>query len=92
MKGKTTLKTAALMALGLAAIAPGPINIKAQNGQTINSRVKEQMVKPVKTVRQIVMEDAGGLQVIGYDPGIPPKVYGQNYVRRGTHKRTNKKR
>lgn len=24
-----------------------------------------------------------------YNPGIPPKIYGMNYVKRGTHKRTN---
>ncbi|KQT17417.1 hypothetical protein ASG31_08380 [Chryseobacterium sp. Leaf404] len=24
-----------------------------------------------------------------FDPGIPPKFYGMNFVKRGTHKRTN---
>ncbi len=90
MKG--SLKTLATLALGLAAMSPTTETVKAQNGQTISVRGKEQIKQPVRSARQIVREDAGGLEVIGYNPGIPPKIYGQHYVRKGTHKRTNKKK
>lgn len=89
MKGNV-LKNVALMALGMAAITPGVENVKVQQGVVHQARQKEAIKQPVKSMRQYVKEDAGGYQVISHDNGIPPHIYGQHYVRRGTHKRTNK--
>lgn len=86
------LATAALALAGLATTAPAP-GITVQDGpvQTTQKANKDQAVKPVKSARQYVREDAGGMQVMSYGVGIPPHIYGQYYVRRGTHKRTNKR-
>lgn len=84
------LKNLAIAALGLAAIAPVNQTAKSERGISISQKQKEGVVKPVKSARQIVREDAGGLQVMSYRPGIPPHIYGAHYVRRGTHKKTNK--
>ena len=47
---------------------------------------------PVKETR--VMKDVkgvvGGQEFLGLNVGIPPHIYGMHYVRKGTHKRTNK--
>lgn len=76
--------------LGLAAIAPNAQFAKAETGISIQKQ-KEGIVKPVRSARKIIREDAGGLNVIGYNPGIPPPIYGAYHVRKGTHKKTNKK-
>jgi hypothetical protein len=78
-------------ALAMAAISPNVQSVKAPTNQgvTANAKQKEGIVKPIKSARQIVMQDAGGFQVMGYNPGIPPHIYGAYHVRRGTHKRTN---
>ena len=78
-------------ALAMAAISPNvqmPTQ-QAQAGVTITAKQKEGVVKPVKSAKQIIMEDAGGFQVIGHNPGISPEMYGTYHVRRGTHKRSN---
>lgn len=90
------LKKFATAALALAAIGMGAPTQHADILETSNSRQVNQpvqkngIVQAVKSARQIIREDAGGLQVLSYKPGIPPHIYGANYVRRGTHKRTNK--
>ena len=89
MKGGT-LKNIALATLALAGIVPGFETVKSQQGQVQQARQKEAINQINKTARQYVREYAGGLNVISYNYGIPLHIYGQYYVRRGTHKRTNK--
>lgn len=57
-----------------------------QNKQSDKVPIKQAAQSDSKIIKRMPMF---GLNTI-MDGGIPPKVYGQNYVRRGTHKRTNK--
>lgn len=90
------LKKFATAALALAAIGMGAPTQQADRLETSNSRQVNQpvqkngIVQSIKSASQIVREDAGGLQVYSCLSGIPPHIYGAQYVRRGTHKRTNK--
>lgn len=85
------MKKLALAAMAIAAIAPGAQQVKAEQGTTQSVRQKEAVKQPVISSRQYVRQNAGGFNVIGHDAGIPPHIYGTYHVRRGTHKRTNKK-
>ena len=86
--GKIGILACGLAGLGVAAPVPSPgIVISTTQSQ---KPVKEQNVQPVKSAKQIVVQSAGGFDIIGHNTGIPPHIYGTNYVKRGTHKRTNK--
>lgn len=89
MKGG--LKKIALAALAMASISPGVQQVKAEQGVEIQARQKEAIKKHLISARQYVRQHAGGFNVISHNPGIPPHIYGTYYVRRGTHKRTNKR-
>ena len=86
MKSKS-LRTAALLALGLAAISPSPAAAKT-NAQTIQ---KEQIAIKQSSTKEVIKQMAGGFHVVGHREGIPPHIYSQHYVKKGSHKRTNKK-
>lgn len=77
-------------AMAMAMIAPAAQTVKAERGISVSSQQKEGIVKPVKSARQVIREDAGGMQVISYGYGITPIMYGTYHAKRGTHKRTNK--
>jgi hypothetical protein len=85
------IKKGITAALALAAILPSvpTVSVQQQSSITVNAKQKEGIVKPVRTARQFVREDAGGLQVISHNPGIPPHIYGAHYVRPRSHKRSN---
>lgn len=78
----------ALAALSIGATAPAiPSNAAQPVQQTQNKSatpVKE--TKVMKEVRGVI----GGQEFLGLNVGIPPHIYGIHYVRKGTHKRTNK--
>ncbi len=86
------------IALGIATLGlggPGK-SIQHQDSsskqQRSSQKNKDLQNVPVRSAREYVVQRAGGLDVVGYgDGGIPPHIYGQHYVRRGTHKRTNKR-
>lgn len=88
-------KTAAL--LGLLALAGGvgspsaaTVTQSQQVERGINVRDQKEPEMPIKPVRRqnLFSGFAPGYDIIA--PGIPPKIYGMHYVRKGTHKRTNK--
>jgi len=85
MKG--SLKNVALMALGLAAISPSPVQASKATNQQLQ---KEQITHKKSSAKEIIKQMAGGMSVMGFREGCPPHIYGQFHVRRGTHKRTNK--
>jgi len=85
-----TIKRMALAAMAMASIVPGAQQVKAEQGVTQSVRQKEAIKQQPISARQYVRQSAGGFNVIGHDAGIPPHIYGTRYVRRGTHKRTNK--
>ena len=79
---------------GLTALNPMPTQI-VNNVQTPTEIAQGQQQKatpaPIAQGHQIQSPVIGGIQTGGrWDMGIPPKIYGQNYVKKGTHKRTNK--
>ncbi len=88
---RNIFKSFGLMLAAMAAIAPSHTAVKAQHGQTQSQKSKEMISSFMGKGNQIVRQSAGGLDVIGYGGGIPPQVYGERFVRRGTHKRTNRK-
>lgn len=85
------------MAMGLAAIAGGADGAVAQQAAPVqqSSNSGNSGTAKINTIKEQVQEltpvrHVGGTNLFaGY--GIPPKVYGMHYVRRGTHKRTNRK-
>jgi len=91
MKIRNLAATAIALA-GLSSMAPAP-TIKVQNenqpAQSQKSQ-KDQVVEPRHSQKIQVVQEAGGMQVLGYGYGIPPHIYGMYHVRRGSHKRSNK--
>ncbi len=59
-----------------------------QQSSSTNSQQQAPPVQQVNTIKNI----SHGMGSMAYiiNNGIPPKVYGTYYVKRGTHKRTNK--
>lgn len=91
MKIGTGLKAALIGAIGISSIAPVPHNVN--QSITVEQRTnkeKEAILKYTPTAKEYVRSYAGGLNVISSGVGIPPHIYGTFYVKRGTHKRTNK--
>ena len=85
------LGTLAAMA-GLMAIAAPPTVVDNTAGSTTNSKHNRDQLPMRSSQREkIVIQSAGGFNVLGDNSGTPPHIYGQFYVRRGTHKRSNKK-
>ena len=89
-------KTSAIKSFGLALAAAASLSTPVQSINKSNSKShqtvnKDAIHQKVKSSRQIVRESAGGLNVIQVGlSSRPPHIYGQYYVKRGTHKRTNK--
>lgn len=89
---KNILGTVAIALASIAATAPAPtvtVNEGAPTQQTQKAN-KDQSAKVNVVGRQYVRDNAGGFDVMSYGIGIDPKTYGERYVRRGTHKRSNK--
>ena len=93
---KLTLKSFALAALALLASISPTISTKASASPYNNNAGKggNEMKRPdnVNTARRDSRPAfIGGHAMVNIGgAGIPPHIYGQQYVRRGTHKRTNK--
>lgn len=85
MKG--AFKTLAAIA-ALIAAAPAP----ASSANSTQSIQKEQISQKVTTGTQYIKSMAGGFHVVSHDIGIPPHIYGQYHVRKGTHKKSNKRK
>ena len=85
--GKIGIIACGLAGLGVVSPAPSPLIVTSTTQQT---PVEKQVARPVKLATQIVMQSAGGFDIIGYKTGIPPHIYGIFHVKIGTHKITNK--
>ncbi len=101
-KGKRNGLLGFLSAAGLAALAAIPStvpqNVQAAKQETAITQQQNRQQTPVQAPTSTQVTDQlpthlGGLALGGYNSrfGCTPKWYGENIVRRGTHKRTNKK-
>lgn len=59
----------------------------SNKNQSPESQRVSQESKPMQVTNE---RNRGYSKSSGWDMGIPPKTYGMHYVKRGTHKRTNK--
>ncbi|QNS40199.1 hypothetical protein H0S70_07235 [Chryseobacterium manosquense] len=86
------MKKSAGLILGMAAMLAGSgtiINIQSAPIET-QKRVAEKATAPTqKPTEQKKEAKREYIRTVYRGQGIPPKVYGMNYVKRGTHKRTN---
>lgn len=90
MKLLGKLGIAAMAFAGLATTAPDR-GVELNNPTTQSqSNSKAKQVHKTRSAKEVVKESAGGFDIVGYREGIPPYIYGTRYVRRGTHKKTNK--
>ena len=83
---------AAIALAGLSSMAPAPmVQVQNENQPAQSQKAqKDQIVEPKHSQKINVVQEAGGMQVLGYGYGIPPHIYGMHHVRKGTHKKTNK--
>ena len=93
------MKASKIFAAALAVLAIGqPVtsHAKISNQSYVNKTIGNEMSKPseVRTRKKFDLPfEIGGIPMISeyYNPGIPPKIYGELFKKRGTHRRTNRK-
>lgn len=92
------------LALGALAMIAGGFGMSTVASQIANSNIQKtvrydqrnqnrdsqplqraRIAKSAETIKSQTSYSASGM----FNQGIPPKIYGMSYVRRGTHKRTN---
>lgn len=95
---KKTLKSALAIAaaIGGGIIGTQTLDVKTtesvtQQAQTQNNNDKQTPIQTDQSRVIVKQTPSGGLAYLPKSYGIPPHIYGQHYVRRGTHKKTNKK-
>lgn len=84
------IKALGLLAVGLGAIATAgaPITVSTPDVQTSQQQHRD-MQRGVKSdiKERIKIQARASMQTYAVREGIPPHIYGQYHVRRGTHKK-----
>ncbi len=84
----------ALAMLSMGAVATQSTTPNPQNNVRYDKRNQNRDSQPIQSQKQIsqriTKENSKGYSGrLFRNDGIPPKIYGMYYVKRGTHKRTN---
>ena len=70
-----------------------PTTQNQSSEQRSNDNQQQKRIQEIPRSTQTVVQSAGGFDVIRVrGNGMSPKWYGENMVRKGTHKRTNKRK
>lgn len=100
-RGKGTIQQLAAGALAMLSLMGA---MQADAGPSKNAQKRGDLIRPNqdvnlperKRVKAVAERPShlGGIPLVNYWPnhGIPPQEYGERYVKRGTHKKTNKRR
>ena len=84
----------ALLGIGATTVSQNVSQTNSQNNVRYDKRNQNKESQPLQSQKQIskkiTSENSKGYSGRSFfNQGIPPKIYGMYFVKRGTHKRTN---